>query len=96
MKVEVKANLYGLLSEDYFEKCQERVWRGSIQGKRILLMLWLRQQQCCPMCRHPITKVIEWNIHHIVEKVKGGSDEMSNLVLVHPNCHRQSHNWSSS
>lgn len=33
----------------------------------------LRQHQCCAMCRHPITKTAEWNIHHIVEKVKGAS-----------------------
>ncbi|MGL1957305.1 MAG: HNH endonuclease [Colwellia sp.] len=47
-------------------------------------MLWLRQQQCCAMCCHRITKTTGWNIHHIVEKVKGDSDEMSNLVLLHP------------
>jgi RNA-directed DNA polymerase len=89
--MKAEANPYDLAFEEYFEKRQERIWRDSMQGKRILLMLWLRQQQCCPMCRHPITKTTEWNIHHIVEKVKGGSDEMSNLVLLHPNCHRQLH-----
>ena len=91
IKMKAEANPYDLAFEEYFEKRQERVWRDSMQGKRILLMLWLRQQQCCAMCRHPITKATEWNIHHIVEKVKGGSDELSNLVLLHPNCHRQLH-----
>ncbi|WP_159821532.1 group II intron reverse transcriptase/maturase [Colwellia sp. 20A7] len=91
IKMKAEANPYDLAFEEYFEKRQERIWRDSMQGKRILLMLWLRQQQRCPMCRHPITKATEWNIHHIVEKVKGGSDEMSNLVLLHPNCHRQLH-----
>ncbi|WP_433668937.1 HNH endonuclease [Klebsiella michiganensis] len=31
------------------------------------------------------------NIHHIVKKVLGGSDAVENLVLLHPNCHRQLH-----
>ena len=92
IKMKAEANPYDLAFEEYFEKRQERIWRDSMQGKRILLMLWLRQQQCCPMCRHRITKTTGWNIHHIVERVKGGSDEMSNLVLLHPNCHRQHHN----
>jgi len=91
IKMKAEANPYDLAFEQYFEKRQERIWRDSMQGKRILLMLWLRQQQCCAMCRHPITKTTEWNIHHIVEKVKGGSNELSNLVLLHPNCHRQIH-----
>jgi RNA-directed DNA polymerase len=92
IKMKAEANPYDLAFEEYFEKRQERIWRDSMQGKRILLRLWLRQQQCCPMCRHRITKTTGWNIHHIVERVKGGSDEMSNLVLLHPNCHRQHHN----
>lgn len=91
MKIEVEANLYGLLFEEYFKNRIDRVWRDSMQGKRILLMLWLRQQQCCAICRHRITKTTGWNIHHIFERVKGGSNELSNLVLLHPNCHRQLH-----
>jgi len=91
IKMKAEANPYDLAFEEYFEKRQERVWRDSMQGKRILLMLWLRQQQCCAMCRHRITKTTGWNIHLIVERVKGGSNELSNLVLLHPNCHRQLH-----
>ena len=44
-------------------------------------MLWLRQQQCCAMCRYRITKTTGWDIHYIVERVKSGSDELSSSVL---------------
>lgn len=91
IKIKAEANPYDLAFERYFEKRIERAWKESMQGKRKLLMLWLRQQQRCAMCQHPITKTTGWNIHHIVERVKGGGDEMSNLVLLHPNCHRQLH-----
>ncbi|MBU2893667.1 HNH endonuclease [Colwellia sp. D2M02] len=67
-----------------------------MQGKRILLILWLRQQHCCAICRYRITKTTGGNIHHIVERVKGGSNELSNLVLLHPNYHRQLHNCTTS
>lgn len=90
-KIKAEANPYDLAFEEYFEQRLERAWRESMQGKRKVLMLWLRQQQCCVMCRYKITKETGWNVHHIVEKVKGGSDELDNLVLLHPNCHRQLH-----
>ena len=90
-KIKAEANPYDLAFEEYFEQRLERAWRDSMQGKRKVLMLWLRQQQCCVICRHKITKETGWNIHHIVERVKGGSDELENLVLLHPNCHRQLH-----
>ncbi|PHR86821.1 MAG: group II intron reverse transcriptase/maturase [Moritella sp.] len=91
IKIKAAANPYDLAFEEYFEKLHERKWRASMQGLRKVLALWLRQRQLCPMCRHRITKETEWNIHHIVERVKGGGDEMSNLMLLHPNCHRQLH-----
>jgi 5-methylcytosine-specific restriction endonuclease McrA len=31
------------------------------------------------------------DIHHIVERKNGGSNEMSNLIAVCPNCHRKAH-----
>jgi RNA-directed DNA polymerase len=91
IKLKAAANPYDLAFEEYFEKRLERIWKDSMQGRRKLLMLWLRQQQCCAMCRHRITQETGWNIHHIVERVKGGNDDLSNLVLLHPNCHRQLH-----
>ena len=32
-----------------------------------------------------------WNIHHRIKKVLGGGDGLTNLLLLHPNCHRQLH-----
>ncbi|EAS1844058.1 HNH endonuclease, partial [Salmonella enterica] len=37
------------------------------------------------------TRKTGWNIHHILKKSLGGSDNLENLVLLHPNCHRQLH-----
>ncbi|MBK8754255.1 MAG: HNH endonuclease [Candidatus Competibacteraceae bacterium] len=38
-----------------------------------------------------MTEETGWNIHHILPKSEGGGDNISNLVLLHPNCHRQIH-----
>jgi RNA-directed DNA polymerase len=87
IKLKAEAHPYDLAFEEYFEQRLERTWRDSMAGQWKVLHLWQRQQKCCPVCRFPITFETEWNIHDIVEKVKGGSDELDNLVLLHPNCH---------
>ncbi|MCG8340989.1 MAG: HNH endonuclease, partial [Cytophagales bacterium] len=39
-----------------------------------------------------ITKKMPWDLHHLQPKKEGGSDNPSNLLMLHPNCHRQVHN----
>jgi RNA-directed DNA polymerase len=90
-KIKSEANCYDPEFETYFETRLERKWKESKHGKRKLLSLWLRQDHKCTMCQQSITESTGWNIHHIIERVNGGSDELSNLVLLHPNCHRQLH-----
>jgi hypothetical protein len=40
---------------------------------------------------HLITLETEWHTHHVVWKVKGGTERLDNLALLHPTCHRQVH-----
>ncbi len=53
--------------------------------------LWSRQDGRCPVCSQLITADTDWHAHHIVWRVKGGSDRLDNLGLLHPDCHRQVH-----
>lgn len=91
IKVKGEANPYDPMYEEYFEKRLERHWRETMQGQKRVLILWFRQHKCCPNCRFPITKETGWDVHHIHQKVHGGKDEIANLVMLHPNCHRQLH-----
>ncbi len=91
-KIMAEANLYAPAFETYFEQRHERCLRESMRGKQKLLKLWLRQQKCCPCCKQLITLETGWNTHHVIERHKGGSDKLDNLVMLHPNCHRQVHN----
>jgi RNA-directed DNA polymerase len=90
-KIKAEANPYAPEDEMYFEQRLEYAWRRSDEGKRKTLTLWLGQSKRCPMCKQLITFETGWNIHHVIERHKGGSDAMDNLVLLHPNCHRQLH-----
>ncbi|CAA0115499.1 Group II intron-encoded protein LtrA [BD1-7 clade bacterium] len=90
-KIKAESNSYDPVWETYFEQRLERAWRDSEQGRKKTMTLWARQDRRCPMCKQHITHETGWNIHHIVEKHKGGSNLLDNLVLLHPNCHMQVH-----
>lgn len=54
-------------------------------------MLYLQQQGKCALCGQTITAETGWHDHHIIHRVNGGDDRLSNRVLVHPVCHTQIH-----
>lgn len=85
-----EANPYDPHWEAYFDQRLGVKW---LQGanRRKLVTLWREQEGSCPICRQKITKETGWNIHHVVQRVYGGQDTLSNLLLLHPNCHRQVH-----
>ena len=88
IKIKSEANPYDPQWEMYFEVRLERLWKDSYVARR---KLWTEQGKRCLVCRHLITKESGWEIHHLIRKVDGGSDNLSNLVLLHPTCHTQLH-----
>jgi len=56
-----------------------------------LRWLWWWQDGCCPVCDQRITRDTGWHLHHREPRSRGGSDKLTNLVLLHPNCHSQVH-----
>lgn len=92
IKIRGDATPYSPGMEIYFERRLDLIWTGKLKKMKTVAALWKRQGKCCPRCRQLITIQTGWNIHHRIRKVMGGSDDMSNLELLHPNCHRQLHN----
>lgn len=43
----------------------------------------------CSLCDYSVKEVL--NIHHIIERKNGGSDDEENLILLCPNCHAEIH-----
>lgn len=91
IKIQANANPYDPKYEQYFEKrLHAKMTKGQV-GRTKLARLWVQQKGICPVCNMRIDDVENINIHHIVEKAKGGKDINSNLVILHPNCHRKVH-----
>ena len=90
-KVKGAATPFDPVYEEYFEKRLSVKMEKRLEGRRKLLYLWKQQDGLCPSCGKKITKLTGWHSHHLMRRVDGGSDQSSNLVLLHPACHKQGH-----
>lgn len=88
-KVKADANPLDPQWEGYFEQRLGFKLLDSLHGRRKLIRLWLGQNGRCPVCDQRITVTSGWHVHRLVQRVDGGTDINSNLVMVHPNCHNQ-------
>ncbi len=90
-KINSEANPYDPKDDSYFSK--RLAWRmdKTLEGRRKLRWLWWWQEGLCPVCEQKITRETGWHLHHIVKRSERGSDKMTNLALLHPNCHMQFH-----
>ncbi len=90
-KIKAEANPYDPAYDGYFSKRLAKRMEGTLEGRRKLRWLWWWQEGKCPICNQKITRETGWNLHHIIKRSQRGSDKLTNLVLLHPNCHRQHH-----
>jgi RNA-directed DNA polymerase len=94
IKIKAEANPFDARWELYFERRDQRRMQETVD--RWTWILWQRQDGRCLVCGHLITLETEWHTHHVVWKVKGGTDRLDNLALLHPTCHRQVHSGEHS
>lgn len=94
-KIKGEANPYDPKREEYFESRFERNLRQFSKGRVKLVTLRQRQNGICPICREKLDHSRQWDCHHIQPRRLGGKTTLDNLVLLHPNCHRQLHSRNS-
>ena len=90
-KIMAEANPYDPAFDGYFSKRLAQRMDKTLEGRRKLRWLWWWQLGKCPICDQSITRETGWHLHHVIKKSKRGSDKLTNLVLLHPNCHMQHH-----
>lgn len=86
-KIKGNANPYAKEWEIYFEKRQKDNMLNNVIKTNKLKNILMSQGFKCVICKHLITENNLWDLHHIVKKVEGGSNNISNLVILHTNCH---------
>lgn len=95
VKIKGQANPYDSEWELYMERRMDKKTTESLKDRKQIFFLWQEQDGICPVCKQKIFDKTGWHKHHIIWRIHGGSNTKENLVLLHPNCHRQvhSHKW---
>lgn len=91
VKIRAEANPYDPEWEEYFNNRQVRIMKTTLKGRRKLNRVWLNQKGICPICSMPVTRDTPWDVHHKTRRVDGGKNNVTNLEMLHINCHRQTH-----
>lgn len=83
-------NVFDLRNKELIQNKTVTIKQSLIGNKGIL---WRMQKGICPNCKQYLDprypRLI--HVHHIVTRKDGGSDKLSNLVLVHEHCHYTIH-----
>jgi len=77
--------------EMYGEHLRQTRQAEALRYRRQLATLYISQEGNCALCGAALTGETGWHNHHLQYRVNGGSDSLSNRVLLHPNCHMQVH-----
>jgi len=91
VKIRRDANPYDPSWELYFEERLTAQMANNRMGRGTARYLWLEQDGKCLVCGQPLKPEEGWQLHHLLWRSHGGDDTVDNLVLLHPNCHRQVH-----
>ncbi len=91
VKVRAEVNPYSPQWESYLTERHVQQGVNSLNGRKRLIYLWKLQKGCCAECHAPITQESGWAVHHVKRRADGGTEQRSNLQLLHPNCHRKLH-----
>jgi len=86
IKIRNEATPFDPTYEAYFENRMSAKMASNKEGRRKVGTLWKRQKGCCSICGERITSVTSWSVHCLEGRLEGGSGNLSNLTLLHPNC----------
>jgi RNA-directed DNA polymerase len=95
VKIRGDANPYDPAWEGYLEERLFRKMNMTLAGRTQIRYLWQGQHGRCAGCGELLREDEPWQVHHRIRRSHGGSDDWSNLELLHANCHRQRHNNES-
>lgn len=80
---------------EYWQNREFKNAKNSIFGSKVLTQLFHKQKGKCPYCKMGITDVdikeVNVHKHHMQPRSQGGNYKLSNLRLVHADCHREIH-----
>jgi RNA-directed DNA polymerase len=99
IKVRSDKRVYDANAIEYWNNREHTNAKNSISGSPTLTKLFKAQKGKCEYCKQPITdsQVKETAIHkhHMKPRSEGGNWKLSNLRLLHTDCHKSLHSMFS-
>ena len=91
--IRMATNPFDPLWREYLENRENRKIKEKLRRRRKKFeqKIWELQKGKCTICNQNFTSSNSWHLHHIIPKSEGGKDILSNLMMLHPDCHRQIH-----
>ncbi|SEH98104.1 RNA-directed DNA polymerase [Paraburkholderia hospita] len=90
-KIKGEYNPFDPMWEQYGEQLRQgRMWE-SMRYRKQWAKLYMSQSGLCAHCGCALTDETGWHDHHLEYRMHGGSDRLSNRVLLHPHCHQRVH-----
>ncbi|WP_336580132.1 group II intron reverse transcriptase/maturase [Alcaligenes sp. CHO6] len=90
-KIKGEYNPFDSSWEVYGEQLRTKRLLKRIAYRTETAKLYMSQAGRCALCGEPLDYESGWHDHHLVYRMDGGSDALSNRVLLHPVCHIKVH-----
>jgi RNA-directed DNA polymerase len=90
-KVKGEFNPFDPMWEQYSEQLRQDRMEYSMRYRKQWVALYKSQGGLCAHRGWALTNETSWHDHHLEYRMYGGTDALSNRVLLHPDCHRQVH-----
>jgi RNA-directed DNA polymerase len=90
-KIKGDYNPYDPMWEQYGERLRQTRMEDSMRYRKQWAKLYMSQGGLCAHCGCALTDETGWHDHHLEYQMHGGTDALSNRVLLHPHCHQQVH-----
>jgi len=90
-KIKGEYNPFDPAWEQYGEELRQERMLHSLRHQKQLVKLFMSQSGLCALCNCALTQETRWHDHHLVYRMHGGTDALSNRVLLHPHCHQKVH-----
>jgi len=90
-KIKGSFNPYDPAYELYGEKLRRERMLYAMRHRKQWMAIYSSQNGMCLVCKGKITGETGWHDHHLQYRVHGGSEVLTNRVLLHPLCHARLH-----
>lgn len=87
IKIKAVYNPFNPVFTSYLEERISMKMQSSGKGKSNAGKLWKRQKGLCSECGEKITSTDRWRVHYLTSLFEGGKAILSNMVVLHQQCH---------